>query len=114
MEVLSSGRNFISPGRSALGRYRRPALGYRRTEGQARDPGDTVEPIDTLWSQDWLQRMNTGVAYVDKRLLITLFNPLAGQLLNAQVPFGHLIPLHECLDPGREEYHLLVNGRNRP
>jgi two-component system, sporulation sensor kinase E len=54
-----------------------------------------------------LKRINTGIVFVDRDRCITLCNPAAGQLLNAEVALGCPVPLEECLDPNGEEYKFV-------
>lgn len=75
----------------------------------------TEQPVDgrllPLLKEHWelVQRLNMGIAFVGEDLRITLCNPMAGQLLNTQVPLGEPWPLDVCLDPSCEEYRFVLD-----
>lgn len=68
---------------------------------------DVPERAYQSWNEmGWL---NSGALFVSRSIELTVYNPLAAQLLDVAASFGVPIPLEDCLPQDREEYQWLVS-----
>lgn len=61
------------------------------------------------------ETLNAGAFFLSKSLDISLYNEMAGRLLDTRAPVGKSLPLSSCLSVESEEYqvlqHMIVSGQ---
>lgn len=62
--------------------------------------------MDGMEIAHWL---NSGIVFLDKDLQLTVYNTLAARLLDVAASVDRPVPLRQCLQENREEYHWLAD-----